>query len=347
MIIDKNISVIIPVYNAALYLEKAVESTLMQPETKEVILVEDGSNDESLQVCKQLKAKHDIVKLFVHPGNANKGAGASRNLGIAKASGDFIAFLDADDYFLPDRFRAERKIFEEQPETDGVYGALGFHYYSEEGKKKYEKQGFKELTTLPGKVASNELYLSLLWLHEKVNGHFHVDTLTVKKNVFIDKTEMFNALKLHEDTVFIIQLSLNCKLETGIIDQPIAMRGVHDDNRIVNRLQKSDSQVLMWARLYQWANARSKSKPLVTLFRLMLRKEEVLYAKSLKAFSLLLWFSITSNYFLNERMFFNPCCLHVFGEYYGTHILRLKERILKRTSGTFYTPSSKLLKVIQ
>ena len=139
--LDNSISVIIPVFNAARFVEKAVESVLAQPETKEVLLVEDGSTDESLKICRQLADKYEAVKLFTHPGNANKGAGASRNLGITRASGDFIAFLDADDYFLPDRFRAERKIFEEQPETDGVYGALGFHYYSEEGKKKYKNRG--------------------------------------------------------------------------------------------------------------------------------------------------------------------------------------------------------------
>ncbi|MGN6800613.1 MAG: glycosyltransferase family 2 protein [Ginsengibacter sp.] len=342
-----NISVVIPVYNAQDFITKAVESALAQAETHEVVLVEDGSVDNSLVLCKKLVEQFPKVSLYTHPGNKNRGAGPSRNLGIANASGDFIAFLDADDYYLPDRFRAERKIFLEKPETDGVYGALGFDYYSEEGKKKYQQQGFKELTTLSGKVAADELFLSLLWLHEKVNGHFHVDTLTVKKKVFFDRTEMFNDLMLHEDTVFIIQLSLTCKLEPGIIDEPIAMRGVHDNNRIVNRLQKSDSQVLMWARLYRWAKRSSKSKRLDTLFLVFLMKEKVLNAKRPKALLLLGWFSLINEYFFSERMFFNPCCIYVFGKYYGNHLIIMKERILKSTKGTFYTPSNQLIEAIR
>lgn len=344
--IDKNISVIIPVYNASSFVEKAVESALMQPETKEVILVEDGSNDHSLQICQQLSARHDTVKLFIHSGNANKGAGASRNLGIANASGDFIAFLDADDYYLPNRFSAEREIFNENPETDGVYGALGFHYYSEEGEKKYKENGFKELTTLPRKVDANELYLSLLWLHAEINGHFHLDALTVRRNIFFGKTAMFNNLKLHEDTVFIIQLSLNCTLDSGIIDEPIAMRGVHDNNRIVNRLKKSDSLVLMWADLYRWAKKSSKSKQLFMLFRVSMMKEKVLCSKRFKALSLLVWFSVSNKYFISERMFFNPSCLSVFGNYYGNYVIAVKEKLLKKTVGSYFTVSKNLIEAI-
>ena len=329
-----NVSVIIPVYNAATFIRKAVDSALQQAETKEVILVEDGSDDNSLEVCRRLVKQFPKVSLYTHAGNKNKGAGLSRNLGITNASSDFIAFLDADDYYLPDRFSAERKIFLEQPETDGVYGALGFHYYSEGGKEKYKQMGFKELTTLPAKVTADELFLSLLWLHKKVNGHFSLDTLTIKKDVFIDRSGMFSDLSLHQDTVFIIQLSLNCKLEAGIINEPIAMRGVHDNNRIVNRLQKSDSQVLMWGHLYQWANKSSKSKRLETLFLVCLMKEKVLNAKRAKALSLFVWFSLRNTNFLSERMFFNPCCLYVFGKYYGNHLIVMKERILKGTRGT-------------
>ena len=131
------------------------------------------------------------VKLFTHPGNTNKGAGASRNLGIENATMDFIAFLDADDYYLPDRFEAEKEIFLKEPLTDGVYGAIGFHYYSEEGKQKYEQHSFGQLTTLTGKPKPNELFLSLTWLHAKINGNFSVVLLHLKRSVFDGKAEKF------------------------------------------------------------------------------------------------------------------------------------------------------------
>lgn len=345
MKIDNNISVIIPVYNAAPFVAKAVESALNQLETKEIILVEDGSKDNSLEICKSLAAEYESVKLFTHPGNCNKGAGASRNLGIEKANGDYVAFLDADDFYLPERFRAERLIFSEKPATDGVYGALGFHYYSEIGKAKYRKEGFKELTTLPGKVPANELFYSLLWLHEKVNGHFSLDTLTLKRNVFFGKTEMFNNLELHEDTVFIIQLSLNCNLAAGIINEPIGMRGVHNNNRIVNRHRERASVVLMWAYLFHWAKKSSKSRGVVTLFGDFMMKEKVLYSKRVKAFFLLAWFSLNHKNFVRQRMFFNPSCTYVFGNYYGNKIIVMKEKILEKIWGSNHIIKAPIIEV--
>ncbi|WP_228442012.1 glycosyltransferase family 2 protein [Chryseobacterium nematophagum] len=104
------ISVIIPVYNAEKYVQQAVESALQFEKVYEVILVEDGSPDNVLSVCERLRDQYPRVKLFQHADKKNHGAGASRNLGIANASGDFIAFLDADDYYLSNRFDAEKNF---------------------------------------------------------------------------------------------------------------------------------------------------------------------------------------------------------------------------------------------
>ena len=93
------ISVITPVYNAEKYITQAVESALQFPEVWEIILVEDQSPDNALEVCKTLVTNYpERVKLYQHPDKGNHGAGASRNLAISKATGEFIAFLDADDF---------------------------------------------------------------------------------------------------------------------------------------------------------------------------------------------------------------------------------------------------------
>ena len=102
------ISVIIPVYNAEKYITQAVESALQFEEVCEVILVEDKSPDNALEVCKNLAKTFDRVTLYQHPDKGNHGAGASRNLGMKMATGDYIAFLDADDFYLPNRFEAEK-----------------------------------------------------------------------------------------------------------------------------------------------------------------------------------------------------------------------------------------------
>ena len=141
------ISVITPVYNAEKFVTQAVESALQFDEVYEVILVEDQSPDNALQVCTALAEKYDRVKLFQHPDKGNHGAGASRNLGLEKATGDFIAFLDADDYYLPNRFDAEKKLFK-NPEVEGVYGAIGVHYYSEKAKNQFYSLFGDRLTTV-------------------------------------------------------------------------------------------------------------------------------------------------------------------------------------------------------
>lgn len=327
MNLESNISVIIPVFNAEKYIAKAVESALNQNETKEVILIEDASVDNSLEVCKALAETYEKVKLHFHEGNVNKGAGQSRNLGIKKATGDFIAFLDADDFFLSDRFRAEREIFVQKPLTDGVYGALGFYYYSEEGKKNYKELGFDELTTIPEKITPNDLFFSLLGLHEKINGNFSLDTLTLKRAVFFGKTEMFNDFELYEDSVFLIQLSLNCIVEPGVIHEPVAMRGVHDNNRIVNHCITSVSRVLYWQHLYNWSLKSNAAKKKSKLFQAYLMREKLLVSGHLKGIIKLIVYSLTNKLFLKKGIFFYPAAKHVLGKGLGPYILNYKERI--------------------
>ena len=90
------VSVIIPAYNAESFIVEAIDSVLAQSYRNiELIIVNDGSTDSTPILCKSYKEK---LKLFSQP---NQGVSAARNLGLQKAKGDFIAFLDADDSYLP------------------------------------------------------------------------------------------------------------------------------------------------------------------------------------------------------------------------------------------------------
>lgn len=94
------ISVIIPIYNAALYLEKCVNSVLRQTLSDlEVLLIDDGSTDESSLIC-QYFVKVDCRCHYYS--NSNKGVSSSRNLGIDKSKGEYVIFLDADDFWCVD-----------------------------------------------------------------------------------------------------------------------------------------------------------------------------------------------------------------------------------------------------
>jgi len=97
-------SIIIPVYNTSLYLEECVNSVFNQTQKEiEVITINDGSTDNSLEVLMNLKTKYP--ELIVVSGE-NQGLGATRNLGISMARGEFIFFLDSDDYILPDTLQS-------------------------------------------------------------------------------------------------------------------------------------------------------------------------------------------------------------------------------------------------
>ncbi|WP_089735690.1 glycosyltransferase family 2 protein [Chryseobacterium jejuense] len=253
------ISVIIPVYNAEKYISKAVESALQLDEVYEIVLVEDQSPDHALQLCHELTQKHSRVKLFQHPDQGNHGAGASRNLGIEKATGDFIAFLDADDYYLPNRFDAEKELFKD-PKVDGVFNAIGTEYLTEKGKEEFQSK-FKEisLSTVNYPTEGEEVFKGLLSLTTKTFGtSFHLNSLTIRRAALEAHHIRFNKdLRVHQDSEFIIKLAYHCYLKTGNITEAVAMRGIHDDNRITKIVkyspQYNQRQFLLWKSLNDWA----------------------------------------------------------------------------------------------
>lgn len=93
---QKKISIIIPVYNAAEYLEKCVKSVISQTyKNLEIILIDDGSTDESGYICKKISDKDNRVKVIYQK---NSGVSVARNNGIDNSTGEYITFIDADDY---------------------------------------------------------------------------------------------------------------------------------------------------------------------------------------------------------------------------------------------------------
>jgi len=101
------ITVVIPVYNCDNYLQKAIVSVLKQNTNNyELILINDGSTDNSLNICLEY-SKNKNVKLI---NTNNNGVSKARNLGIKEASGEFIVFLDADDYFNENYFKKINEI---------------------------------------------------------------------------------------------------------------------------------------------------------------------------------------------------------------------------------------------
>jgi len=218
------ISVIIPVYNVELYILKAIESVLIQPESIEIIIVDDGSVDKSLSICEAMASENGNIKIFQHQDKKNHGRSASRNLGIKNANGLYIAFLDADDFYLPKRFEQDLKLLKDNA-IDGVYNAISAHFYR---TVTIEEQSKLQLTTIREKIPFDRLFENMGPIGHF--GYFSGIGLTVKKDIF-DKVGFFNEnLQVAEDTEMWMKMSLKSNLVSGIINKPVAMRGVHYTN---------------------------------------------------------------------------------------------------------------------
>ncbi len=99
---SKTVSAIVPVYNVKPYLPRCIESLLAQTYTAlEILLINDGSTDDSGKVCDEYAAKDSRLKV-IH--KENGGVSSARNAGLCAATGDYIGFLDSDDYVAPTMF---------------------------------------------------------------------------------------------------------------------------------------------------------------------------------------------------------------------------------------------------
>lgn len=212
------VSVVIPVYNREKYIERAIKSAIPFECVKEIIVVDDGSTDTSLEICQNLASIHNKIRVLTHPWHKNKGVSASRNLGIRCAKSKYIAFLDSDDYYLPNRFDFEIKLSEEISIFDGVYGAANYHNTTTNDNTLY---------TIKRTIEPDKLFKALLWQDK---GQFCTPTITIRKDVFKTVGYFDTKLKVAEDTDLWIRLSAYAKIHSGSIDKAICIVNLHDNN---------------------------------------------------------------------------------------------------------------------
>lgn len=331
-----DISVIIPVYNAEKFVAKAVESALQFPEVKEVLLIEDGSPDDALKVCKKLESQHRKVRLLQHPDKGNHGAGASRNLGLANATCNYIAFLDADDFYLPNRFEADKKVFADNLNADGVYNGIGIHYYSKEAEYKFASIFSQPVTTVNEIVKPEELFTKLIGLSPGI-GYFHLDGLTLKKSILDRLKYWFNVdLRLHQDTEFIYRLTYIGRFFPGNIKGEVAKRGVHINNRITNlafdEQKKKENQVKVWNSIYQWAKTEKLPRIYINhLYCKSLLKTILNVSFFMKWIVFLKGFLFNRNIFM-KPLYYNSIHYQLFGKnIFSRILLKLKNKLFNKS----------------
>lgn len=122
------VSVIMPIFNAEAFLDEAIHSVMAQSEDNLLLLLcDDGSTDRSVLIAQEWASRHPnkIVRLQ-HPGHANRGAAPTRNLGLTAARGEFVAFIDADDVWHPNKLGEQIAIMDAHPELGMVCGTVRY-----------------------------------------------------------------------------------------------------------------------------------------------------------------------------------------------------------------------------
>lgn len=231
------ISVIIPVYNTNSFLRECVSSAICHDVVGEVLLIEDGSIDGSFELCIELQVKYEKVFVLNHLNNVNKGASASRNLGIISAKFQYIAFLDADDFFLSNRFDYFHSILKVNEDFDGLYEQV--QYFN----------GSNKIYGVKKKILPEKLFHYLI---RGTYGHFHTNGLIVKKDLLLSVGLFNEKLRLHQDSELWLKLAFYGRLVSGDLSSPVSMVRVHKDNRIWAGTSNS-SRLKQWKVTWSWA----------------------------------------------------------------------------------------------
>jgi glycosyltransferase involved in cell wall biosynthesis len=118
------VSIIIPFYNRENFLRDAIETVLAQTYSNwELFLVDDGATDRSTEIARSYTARFpEKIHYFSHPGHANRGVTRARNLGASMSHGEYLAFLDSDDLWLPDKLKHQVTQLEAHPQAGLCYG---------------------------------------------------------------------------------------------------------------------------------------------------------------------------------------------------------------------------------
>jgi glycosyltransferase involved in cell wall biosynthesis len=187
-------SVIIPLYNKANFVKKTIESILSQTfKDFEIVVVNDGSTDNSLAVVSEITDFR--IRIFT---KENGGVSAARNFGIEKAQYEYIAFLDADDIWLPDYLETIKGMIEHYPQA-GVFSTAYTYVDGKDGCKGMNVEAAKEAIYAENYCKSIEQKeIKQLW----------TGAICVKKDLF-DKTGGFRVgVKRGEDLDMWLRLSL-------------------------------------------------------------------------------------------------------------------------------------------
>ncbi len=226
---NTTLSVVIPAYNHENFLYDSVMSVINQSvPPAEIIIVNDGSTDNTTSICRELSTKYPIIRLIEQE---NMGAHNALNRGIEKAQSKYIAVLNSDDTFLPNKLESCLDLINDQPEVDFiVHTVLFIDEHSQQLTSGITVDWYKRAWEFYRN--SQLLGLSLL------NENFVVTTSNmVFSKLFWQKATGFQPLRYCHDLEFLLEANRNAD-NIAVLDQALIQYRTHPTNTIKEDIQR-------------------------------------------------------------------------------------------------------------
>lgn len=226
---SEKISIIVPVYNAENYLRRCIDSILEQTYTNfELLLINDGSTDGSAKILEEVKESDSRIRI-VH--KKNEGVSATRNLGLKLATGDYITFIDSDDFV--DKLYLD-VLYKSLTENDADIASGNFASFNE------ERQAFLFFTT--DETYFEKVYSPQEWLDQENNPRHNLFLTVIFTPFKLYKRELWENIeypvgRVREDDAIIHKLYLRCQ-RISFVNSAIYFYSQHEDSLSKTVMQK-------------------------------------------------------------------------------------------------------------
>lgn len=233
-----DVTIVIPVYNSEQTIERSLDSCLSQNNVNiEIICVNDGSQDDSLKILERYEKSNDNIVIV---NQKNKGTGFSRNIGINMAHGEYVCFLDSDDYY-PENTTIEKMYFNAKNNNISICG----------GSAVYIRNGY--VMDRDDHIQRKQTYFSKneVMLYKDYQGFIGFGRFIYERKMLIDNNIYFPERSEYEDPVFFVKAMLCAKKFYAMQENTYCvtigehMREYDDDQKVIESLKGINSIIKM------------------------------------------------------------------------------------------------------